>query len=116
MSTAPVSLVDLYPTLVEMCDLPEVAKLDGQSLLPLLRDPSKSTDRVVITTFDLVQMRWLVTNDYKLVFYPSTDEKMLFDRRNDALELQNLADDPAYGPVVDKMMNMLLAELARTED
>ena len=44
----PVSLIDIYPTLVDLCGLPTEPNqgcsdkpLDGQSLLPLLNDPSR---------------------------------------------------------------------------
>ena len=40
-----VSLIDLYPTLLELCDLPERSGLDGRSLGPLLRNPQMEWDR-----------------------------------------------------------------------
>ncbi|MDH3651019.1 MAG: sulfatase, partial [Saprospiraceae bacterium] len=41
----PVSLIDLYPTLIEMCGLPSRKELNGQSFAPLLRDPELSWER-----------------------------------------------------------------------
>src|SRR5262249_10510401 len=47
----PVSLIDLYPTLIELCGLPLRDGLSGRSLVPLMRDPAKITGRSVISTF-----------------------------------------------------------------
>ena len=45
----PVNLLDLYPTLVEMCGLPAKSDLEGESLVPLLRDPKAKRKPTVIT-------------------------------------------------------------------
>ena len=37
----PASLLDLYPTLVDMCNLPKNDRLEGISLVPQLKDPTK---------------------------------------------------------------------------
>lgn len=42
-------------------------------------------------------------------------ETLLFDLRNDPLELTNLAAKPRYQTVLTDMLKQLLAELARTE-
>ena len=46
------------------------------------------------------------------MYYEPTGEKMLFDRKNDPMELTNLIDDPAYAEVADDMFKALMAELA----
>lgn len=44
-----VELLDLYPTLVELCDLPMPQGLQGRSLLPVLRDASLPTKGYALT-------------------------------------------------------------------
>ncbi|MHC4996611.1 MAG: sulfatase, partial [Planctomycetota bacterium] len=46
-----VSLIDLYPTLVEMAGLPPRDGLDGQSLVPLLQNPTRDWPRPALTTY-----------------------------------------------------------------
>jgi arylsulfatase A-like enzyme len=51
-SGEPVSLIDLYPTVLEIADVPAPKTgLDGQSLVPLLREPARKTQRMVVSTF-----------------------------------------------------------------
>ncbi len=38
------SLMDIFPTLVELCGLPQKEGLDGHSLIPLLKDPGAEWD------------------------------------------------------------------------
>ena len=46
-----VQMVDLYPTLVELCGLPQPAGLDGQSFAPLLNDPTAPWDHPAYTVW-----------------------------------------------------------------
>ncbi|MCK5281732.1 MAG: sulfatase, partial [Cyclobacteriaceae bacterium] len=46
-----VSLLDIYPTLVELCDLPEANKLQGESLVPLINNPEMEQERFVLSTW-----------------------------------------------------------------
>jgi arylsulfatase A-like enzyme len=134
-----VSQLDLVPTVLDLAgvkhpdDLLRLAQcgdkaatpgpsLPGEVLTPVVtgraspmrRNALIELDRISIT-FDTVQMRVLVTNDYKLVYYAGLRETMLFDRKRDPLELRNLAGDAAYQPLVEEMLKHLLAELSRTE-
>ncbi len=45
----PVSLVDLYPTLVDLAGLPKPGHLDGETLVPLLQDPAAKRSRPAVT-------------------------------------------------------------------
>ena len=46
-----VSLLDIYPTLLDLVDLPEVKGLEGKSLLPLLEDSSARRVEPAVTTW-----------------------------------------------------------------
>lgn len=50
-TNAPVELVDLYPTLVDLCALPEPSELEGVSLRPLLIDPTATVKDAAISQF-----------------------------------------------------------------
>lgn len=98
------------------------AALPGEVLAPVLRGGGRPQRRTALVEhdtvrsgFETIQFRTLVTNDYKLVFYTPLQETMLFDRKNDPDEIQNLAEDPLYQAVVRDLLQQLLAEVARTE-
>lgn len=136
-----VSLLDLAPTLLAVAavaapDDPPVndayraqlgqwlPSLPGESLLPVLRSAQArplrrtalvETDDELNPHFDLLQMRVLVTNDYKLCHYSPTSEVVLFDRRRDPEERTNLAARPDHQPVVQALLAQLLVEVNRTE-
>ncbi|MFM9000083.1 MAG: sulfatase [Opitutia bacterium] len=42
-------LIDLYPTLLEVCDIPRKDRLDGTSLMPVLRDPAAKVKDAAFT-------------------------------------------------------------------
>ena len=90
----PVSLLDLYPTLVELCDLQGPETLDGQSLEPLLREPLQSTGRVVTTTFDRGNIS-LRSDRWRYIRYSSGEEE-LYDLAQDPNEWSNLAGRAEY--------------------
>ena len=89
--TSPVSLLDLYPTLVEMCGLPQNPKLEGTSLVPLLRDP-KAKREATVSTY-LPGNHAVVSEKWRYILYSDGKEE-LYDRRKDPNEFTNLAGDP----------------------
>jgi arylsulfatase A-like enzyme len=84
-----VSLLDIYPTLVELCGLPARKELEGESLVPLLRTPSGARERPAVTTYQrgnhsVRSERWRYTR-----YSDGTEE--LYDHRSDEMEWTNLA-------------------------
>lgn len=94
VSDRPVSLLDLYPTLVEMCGLPENPNTEGNDLAPLLVDPDASWQHAAVTTFG-PNNHAVKTGRYRYIRYEDGSEE-LYDHERDQNEWVNLADDPAY--------------------
>lgn len=91
------SLVDLYPTLVELCGLPGKEGLDGHSLAPLLADPSAPWEHPAITTYDYSEYS-IRTERWRYIRYIDDSEE-LYDHDADPEEWINLAGDPDYAAV-----------------
>ena len=89
----PVSLLDLYPTLVEMCGLPPRPELEGTSLTPLLRDPAASR-RPAVCTY-LPGNHAVRTERWRYIRYHDGGEE-LYDEAADPQEFRNLASNPRY--------------------
>jgi arylsulfatase A-like enzyme len=100
-SDAPVNLVDLYPTLVELCGLEERPKLDGQNLVPLLADPSKGRNRAAITTSD-ERSHAVRTSRYRYIRYADGGQE-LYDHDHDPHEWTNLAGRAEYEPLIREL-------------
>ena len=99
----PVSLLDLYPTLLDLAGLPANPALEGESLVPLVSDPRR--ERTVAMTFQrgnhaVRSMRW------RYIRYADGSEE-LYDHSEDPDETSNLALDASYGQVVSKLRRAL---------
>ncbi len=93
-----VSLIDLYPTFVDVCGLSPKDGLEGVSLKPLLEKPDLEWDRHALTTHikgnhSVRSERWRYTR-----YEDGTEE--LYDHDNDELEWANLAGDAKYKEVI----------------
>ena len=97
----PVSLLDLYPTLLELCDLPANSVLEGQSLVPLFLDADAPRERPALTTLE-PGLHALRSRDFRYVRYPDGSAE-LYDHRVDPGEWTNLAGDPAFAAVVAEL-------------
>jgi arylsulfatase A-like enzyme len=91
------SLVDLYPTLIELTGLPEKTGLDGHSLVPLLADPRTEWEFPAITTYD--RFEYSIRNERWRYIRYIDDTEELYDHSNDPEEWTNLAGDPNLAAV-----------------
>ncbi len=111
---APVSLVDLLPTLVDLASdgqrQPEAAAVDGQSLVPLLAGDDRPVGPVLSeylaegVTAPVLMLR---RGRYKYI-YSEPDPDQLFDLEADPLEAHNLAGQPEHAAVQRAMCDAVL--------
>ena len=101
----PVSLLDIYPTLVELTGLERPDYLEGNSLVPLLRDPSMEWDHPTLSTYGY-ENHAVVSSTFKLIRYADGSEE-LYDTRSDPDEWTNLASDPRYEAEIARLARFL---------
>jgi iduronate 2-sulfatase len=105
-----VELLDIYPTLVELCGLPAVAELEGKSLVPLLRDPNRAWSEVAYTQVlrgavmgrSVRDARWRYTE-----WGAGAQGAELYDHDADPREYVNLAQDAKLAGVRSRLQALL---------
>jgi arylsulfatase A-like enzyme len=90
----PVSLLDIYPTLISLCGLNERKQLEGNDLSPLLTKPQSKWKHAAVTTWQPGNHS-VRTDDWRYIRY-STGEEELYDQTSDANEWDNLAANPEF--------------------
>lgn len=99
------NLLDLYPTLVEVCGLPARSGLEGVSLAPLLRDRQTPWTRPSLTTHGRGNHA-LRSNRWRYIRYADGSEE-LYDHDADPNEWTNLASQPQHVAVCKELMQWI---------
>jgi uncharacterized sulfatase len=125
-----VELIDLHPTLAELCGLPAPPRVEGKSLKPLLENPAAPWDKPALTQvarnlnvgtfpkaddakkkaqrpvmgYSLRTERWRYTE-----WDGGKEGAQLYDHTADPLELKNLAGDPQHAATVAELKKLLPA-------
>ena len=104
---APVSLVDLMPTVLEAVGVDSDLDLSGNSLWPLLQGDSVSIDRAVLVEGMLygAESKSVILWPNKLILDPTSGGKRLFDLAVDPGEHQDLT--PNAGESVERLVSTL---------
>jgi arylsulfatase A-like enzyme len=101
----PVTMLDIYPTLIDLCNLAPKKELQGRSFLHLLKDPQAEWDRPALTTHGR-ENHSLRSEQFRYIRYSDGTEE-LYDHETDGLEWTNLANDPKYADVKKQLAQWL---------
>lgn len=101
----PAELLDLYPTLVDLCDLPAKGGLEGHSLAPQLHDVAAPRAWPAITTHG-PNNHSVRDERYRYIRYADGSEE-LYDLETDPNEWTNLAADPARAELKQRLAKWL---------
>jgi arylsulfatase A-like enzyme len=111
---APVSLLDVAPTVLSVVGIEPEARMDGQSLLPYLQRAAPQGDRDLIfscgwhvgVNFACGIQRWDGHGSHHLYSYnASSNVDELYDLN--AVEAENLSQEPGYASLRKEMINRL---------
>lgn len=83
------SLMDIYPTLAELCQLTPREDLDGRSLTGILAEPSVPVARPILSTYDYGSYSVRYENWHFIRYIDGSEE--LYDLEDDPEEWHNLA-------------------------
>jgi uncharacterized sulfatase len=122
----PVSHIDLTPTLLDFMGSDTSPVLEGESMMPILKDPEAPYKPEVFIEFGRFTMahdghggfnpyRACVTEDYKLCIN-LLDKDELYNLKDDPDEVVNLIESPEHAELRDRMHDRILDWMNETRD
>jgi len=93
-----VSLLDIFPTLIDLCELPPSKKLEGEILTPLLIKPDMKWDKPVLNSWYYGNYA-VRSQNWRYIQYRDGSEE-LYNHQKDPGEHTNLATDPEYAEII----------------
>ncbi len=127
-NSSPVELIDAFPTICELSNVPSPNHLHGKSLVPILMGDKKKVKNVALSQYprngrmgyairseNYRYIEWRKGNYKKSKDYMNgeVDAIELYDYKKDPFETKNVANDPTYSKVIEalkKELNTILEE------
>ena len=113
-STNPAEMVDLYPTLSELCGLKIPAHVSGVSLAPILSDISAEPRKLALSQYSNGYS--LRTDRYRYTEWGEKGEGgvELYDHESDSGEMTNLANNPEHAETISSLAERLHQRIEAT--
>lgn len=102
---APVEMLSIYPTLLELSGLPAYTKNEGKSLVAMMREDEGIDDAHAITTFGM-NNHTIKVDGYRYIQYEDGTEEF-YDHSTDPNEWKNEAKNPNYQAQIELMKGLL---------
>jgi iduronate 2-sulfatase len=101
--------VDFYPTLLELCGLNSNSPSQGQSSVPVLKDPDKEGKEFAYTVVTRGPQlgRSIRTRHWRYAEWGTADQAELYHLEKDPREYTNLANDPEFSSTRNRMKALL---------
>ena len=106
-TTRPVESIDIFPTMLDLCGIPQPPGIEAASMKPLLEDPSRPWKKGALMWGgrrgrSIVTERWRY-NDY----LGKRARTQLFDHQTDPNEFKDLAKDPEQADTAKELKALL---------
>ena len=106
-TNALVELVDIYPTLCDLCQLPIPSELEGLSMVPVIEEPARPWKTAAFSQVDIDPAHSIRTEQYRYTERRKTRE--LYDYHADPDETMNIAYLPENAELVEHLSERLQA-------
>jgi len=108
-------LQDIVPTTLNLAGVEDSSQIDFKSLLPLVKDPSTPHYDSIYGGYMQLQ-RMAIKDDMKLICYPTIKKTLLYDLKNDPLEMHDLGTSTDHQATLQSLFAELLALQKATGD
>jgi arylsulfatase len=118
-SDALIELRDILPTFLDAANVAIPKSIEGKSLIPLCRGKGRKIRDYIHGEHPYTHKlsnQWIVTGQWKYIWFSQTGLEQLFDLQNDPEEKHDLTQQPESSEVISKMRKLLIKELSGREE
>lgn len=111
-------LSDITPTIIDYLQVQKPSSIEGRSLLPVIRDPSRKVRSSIYNVYGHWSRSIKTEDGFKLIVYnvDGIETTQLFNLKNDPLEIQDLSKNPAHSEKIPQMRSILKQQMIAAYD